>query len=708
MTEANAKPARRQMISSAVLTLLAAAVLLTAAASEASAQSKRKLNKGDDVQVRFLNKWWDGQVVDTNARGDVLAEFQFAGRAKQQAFKRREVRFLYEANALAPGRTWSDESGSFKILAALLAINSKTVTLRKEDMSEIQVPIARLSTSDQAFIKRKEKEFGPAAASAPEPPPTEKFQVTEGVFSDAFAAGGANRTALAPDPLPSFFKLEEGGVAFGMRHAHDRMGAVIPLGGADSWLLVAVENHGPTKKLPTQLLWASLSKKKIEATQLLPAGEIVLDYHQRSHRLLTYAVSKEDVFSKQPMLTLWESLPSKKEVVPIVRWESASGERAPNEPWARLVNGNIVLHRWSENEIVAWDVEAKAMRYRVKQEAFFSRASTLSGGRRYLFLPEDKRVRILEAATGRLACTLPAKDGAAAVAVTDDGRRLAVLSRSALTVWDLTDAQAEPLQYQAEAIGTPFGTTIAWVGDQRIMADSGPRGQVLFSLKHRVAIWNYQFDFSAIDDHLGGRRLREISNSHLVYAASVRSGSDRGLAVGAVQLPGPKVDEATASLDLDSLMILKRGSSVRLEIKAGQYASRVEKALRKEIEANGWTVSPDAAVTLVAEMKRGKQQTVTYRMTDGTEQSASVTPYISWLQLRVGKQLAWATAGGSGAPFFVEVRKGETVQSIVDKNQRPNPELFEKIDIPERISDPAKRLGFGVTKVTSRGLVVEE
>ena len=350
------------------------------------------------------------------------------------------------------------------------------------------------------------------------------------------------------------------------------------------------------------------------------------------------------------------------------------------------------------------------MRYRVTQESFFAPDPMLSGGRKYLFLPEDSNIRIFDTATGKVVCRLPVTDGAAAVAVSGDGGRAAVLGQSTVTVWNLTDAAAAPESYQAEAIGTPFTSTMRWVGNERLVVDHGAFGMALYSLGHKLTLWNYQFDFSEIKDWRG-KRLREVVNEHLVYSASVSGGSKTGFAVGAVRLPGPKVDEVAKTLDPLSLMVIKPGSAVRLVVNAGSDTPAVQAALEREITANGWRVTPDATIVVTAEMTRGQTQQVTYVPWNsfGKENgvSASVTPYISSIKIDLGKETAWQSSTSSGAPSMVSLSQGESVQAEIDKWQKPNVQFFNDLDIPANILDPAKRLGLGVTTVTNRGLIAK-
>jgi hypothetical protein len=690
----------RRSLSITVLLLLSLTLALFA-------QSSGPVRVGDEVEVFFLGKWQTAKVIETNKRGDVLAEFEFAGHPKRQVFKRSEVRFAYEADAIVPGRSWSDKSGQFKTRAALLRLDEGSVTLRKEDMKELKIAIDKLSDADQAFLKRLQKEIGPASARPPAPPPIEKFERSSVAKIDTAAPAFGSRSALTADPLPSSLRMQEGGFAFPIGGVFERLGAVLALGGADSWILAAVESGHANAMEASKLLWVTLGKREIGGQQLLPPGEIVLDYHPASHRLLTYAeLPGASTFERQRVLSLWEVLPADKQVKPVARWNVEPDERPTRDPWGRLVTPDLVLHRWKDHEYVAWDIAGKQLRYQIAQESFFAPLPTISGGRKYLFLPEDKGVKVFETATGKMLTMLPSEDGATGVALTEDGRRAAVLGRSTLTIWDLADTSAAPQRIQSEAIGSPFGAKLHWVDDQHLMADAGG-DQVLFSLQHKLALWSYHFDGNAVRES-NGRRLRDIVGGHLVYAASVQAGAERGLAVGAVKLPGPKVMEAAASLNIDDLMIVKPGTSVRVEVRAGAENARIQSLLERQIQANGWKLSPSAKVVVIAEMRQGETQTVTYRSFGfGGEESVTITPYISEVRVEADGKNAWHSMTSSGVPPSLRLPEGQSVQSEVDKWQKPNPQFFDTVTLPAKIFDPAKRNGIGLTNVTNRGLIAQ-
>jgi hypothetical protein len=682
--------------------------LFVAGVISASPCAAQTYKEGDIIEVYYLGSWLPATVVKTNARGEVLAEYTFATRPHQDVFKPEAVRAQYESGAIARGRVWSDPSGTFKVKASLLAVTDEDVTLRKQDMTEIKVALNKLSDGDKTYLKKLQSSMGLAGQRWPEPPPPESFSA--GADFGGWAAFGATnkRVAIEPDPLQQSMRLKQGGCGFPAEDFFDRLGTVLPVGAADQWLLAAVENDKPSAAFPTRLFWVSLARQKVERRQILPPDEKLLDYHAGARRALTYNELKDNGSPwGKGVLTVWETSAADEKVKPIVRWYTDTSRRAGYDPWGRLIDGKLVLYRAERQRYIVWDVAAKEARWQTMQESFFAPDVVLSGGRKYLFIPEDKEVRVLEAATGKWLTALPVSDGCSSVAISDDGRQAAVLGRSTLTVWDLTTADSQSRVFQAEAIGTPFTATTAWVGNERIMADSH-RGQSLFSLKNKMTLWHYDFDHNAVSEHWS-TRVREICDRHLVYAATFGTAGQHGLAVGAVQLPGPRVDEAEAALEREMLYIVKPGTAVRIDVNAGEHTDRVTKVLEQKVMANGWMLSPTATIALVAEMKRGEQQTVNYRLSrfgkPETTESATFVPYIASLRIQTGSATAWSSGTSSGAPPFVRLREGETVQAEVDKWQKPRPEFYDNVKIPDRILDPKYRDGLGTTLVTNRGLI---
>jgi hypothetical protein len=631
-----------------VVAALAFGLLMPAVA----ARSAEQLKKGDSVEVIYLRSWRPGVVVKPNYRGFVLVEFEFAGGTRQGTFRRNEVRLSSEKHP---------------------------------------------------------KESESSEAQPPQPLPVEEF-ASSGVPGSVSLpmSSSPERTALTPDPVPRYLKLKQGGAGFSMVNHFEAVGAILAVGGPDSWLLVSVEDFSGLNPSVTRLLWISTTRQKVEGRQLLPPGELVLDYLPPCHRLLTYSIfkdAKSELLGKAGTLTLWEVLPTDKAVQPVVRWDIGKYDPAGKPPWARLIDKDIVV-QWSRSrELTVWNVAEKKMLYSTLEEAQFPRAPALSGGRKYLFIPEDKRVRILEAATGRAVSVLPAPDMTTAVAPSDDGRRVAVLDNHSLTVWDITDPHAEPRRCNAVAIAAFADTKLWWAGEERVLAETNASPLVLYSIPHELPIWHYELHTHPAN-RLKGERDYSVVVGHLIYPAA--DGQRNVLAAGAVALPGPNVEDAVASLDRESLVAIKPGSTIQLDVKPCEHAERIRAALKKKIEANGWKLDPASSNVMLAEMGRGESTEVTFHMfRKGVEQKLTVTPDCASIRIRVDGEPAWMVSTGGISPIVL-LREGETPQGEIEKLQKPRVDFFEHIVIPNRIADPRKRLGLGVSKVTMGGLIPEE
>lgn len=657
---------------------------------------------GEEVAVMFLGEWRPGVVVEANAKG-VGVEYEFAGGTQKKVFPRNEVMYRFEVDAIYRVREWSDASGKFKIRAALMEIGDTKIRLKKPDLSELEIEIAKLGDSDKAFLADLQKKMKKNRIVLPVGPP-ETFDESSGV-SGAMGGPGESRIALTADPLPAFLKLKSGGVVFPRQHDADRLGTLLALGGSDRYLLAAIVNDRNDANISTKIVWASLEQKKVVGEHQLPAGEIVLDYHAPSHRLLTYWSNKRGGGARAA-LTVWEVLPTDEEPKKVVRWfSSVTDNRGLQDLWARFADKNTVIEKADRQAFVAWDLEKKEVRYRLSQEAFFAAQPVMSPGRKLLVIPEDKQVRIYDSVAGELVSTIPTGDHAAGVAVSEDGAKLAVLQRNSLAIWSLVSGDEAPKVFQAEAIGTPFTATLAWVDADHIMVSAAFRDLVLFSLKTKISLWNYQFDHRTISE-TWAHRVKDIVNGHLVYAAQVDDSGKTMMVVGAVGLPGPQVYAKEEGLDRDSLLLIKAGSAVRVEVNAGSDSMAIGKRLEQKLYANGWKIDGNAKITVKAEMRIGEEQSTTYRSTfGGGEQTVRIRPHISSITIEVDGKTAWQAGTATGAPMMMMLREGQTAQSEADKWNQPNRGFFDAVEIPQEILDPKYKTGLGSTDVTVRGLI---
>lgn len=691
------------------------AILSSMTGGGASAPAAEKYEVGEKIEVFFLNSWIPAEVVETNSKGMVRAKYSFANREQIEIFRPDAVRHEYESGAIWRGRIWSDASETYKIKAALLKVEPDRITLRTEDKRELKVEIAKLRESDQTFLRKLREEAGGGVPLALAPAPV-RFDVT----SVRTPAGGRSTGSparqvevassgfrLEPDPQRASLQLKQAGVPIPEGAPGDYLGSVIPLGGADAWLLAGIENSY-REKVPTRVMWASLAKSSVGGKQSFPAGETILDYHAPSKQLLTYAAREDEgERTKAPILTIWTAQPAAKEAQGIIAWQARLRDEdriGHAEPWARFVTGSLVVQRDSSHRLIAWDVAQKRAAWSTPQESFFAPRPVLSHNGKYLFLPEDRRLRILNPIDGAELGQVTTKDKCSAVALHADGKTLAVLASHTLLLIDLTGAS--PIrEITADAIGTPFATNLDWVTDQLIAVPRPPHGLILFSLEHAVPVWTYEFDSDVyrVDSRSG--RTRSLVGGHLAYAAKPL-GREVDYIVGAVKFPEERVIQLLGTIDRQSFMLMGPGTRVRTSVSAGANDSAVRAAVAQQVAANQWVEDPSAEYSLTAKIYQGQTQTVTYeRFSTGERMSVTSTPIVSEYTIQRGTDTLWTNATASGIPPILHLKEGQNVQTEAGRWQNPDIEFFTRSDIPHELFDPAKQGGLGVTDISVRGLV---
>lgn len=686
-----------------------------------AARAAERYELDEAVEVYFLNSWVPAKVRDYNKKGEVLGEFTFANRLKHEIFTPEKVRHLYESGAMTRGRLWCDATGQIKVKAALIKIAGGRVELRTEDSKDVSVAIDKLSSKDQTFIKQFQQKAGLAALPVPGLPTIVEFD-TGGAANipgpgrtttrhDGKANDESLRLQLAADPIRKGLELNQAGVGFPQASPNEKLSSLIALGGADNWMLASI---GEDASRPTRLMWVALAKESVKKIQMLPAGELLIDYHAASRQMLTYSKRKlaEDSSDEHPVLTVWQADPGTEEPQAIVSWNARlPGDKAwyMAAPWARFASASMVIQRSDDHRILAWDVSGKRLAWTTPQDSFSHPSPSLSAGCKYLLLPEEPGLRIIEAASGAQVAQVP-MNGCAGAAAHADGRWIAAANENKILILDLTGQEATRTVVP-RSVGAHTIMNFSWVGDDLLCFDRGVSGYVLFSIDLALPIWTYTFDGGAYwAQDRGSNRQRSIVDDHLVYAATFDVKGQKGLAVGAVKLPGEKAEAAIASLHRDDFLAVRAGSKFRVEVLAMDHSSEIRQALEKEIAANGWVYDESATNVLKAEYKRGEPREVKYelfaaRTADRQVQSATIVPYVATLKLMIGDAEAWQTMAISGPPYSVAMKDMSALQSEVDRNNTPNWSFFQTVEIPSEHIDPKKRDGVGKTSVTNRGLV---
>lgn len=698
----------------------------------------------EQVEVNtFFTKWTAGRVIEVNRARNVLCEYTSPFGLKRDWFTPNNIRRPYERDSLCRARMWKDTEGKFSVIAVALRVDDTKVVLRTEDSEKVEVPLEKLSTIDRAFLKRLIKATGGYTATGSHRGDTVTFDASSVVEVQPSSSA---HLSLAPDPLRSSLTLSEGGSAFEVGNAFDKIGAIIPLGGSDQWLLASLESSAGSEKskLPTRLMWVSVKKSKMSRMHPLSPGVRLKDYYAPLKLALTH-----DPHSPKPVLSLWKSEPGIEHGKLILSWYGSEiTQRTSDASWARFASDRIVVFRDSKRNLIAWDFRDRKGVWSTVQESAGAPAPQLTAGRRYLLVPESNRLRVIDPIAGQELQTIPVDGEIHSLSIADDGHHVVALLESSLIGLDLSSPD-ELKRVDVGSLDLPKTTTVQWLNQDVICLSTTDKEMLLFSLDRGIPLWRYEVDGGASYRNQGDDRVRRTLGSHLVYAATATAKkgnrTQRGIAVGAVKLPGEDASGFVKYLERDELVVFEGDQSVRIEVDALQDADAIRQTMTEQVEANGWTIDENSPNVVLAKLEKLPPIQVQYRTSGsgglfppitppritpprigipgssrGTPPSswpfgsgqreapkimtASVQPFLSSITLSIDGQPAWIAHSSVGVPTSMILREGDSLQERIDATQSPDVEFFRERDIPEAIINPAFREGLGTSLITNRGL----
>lgn len=677
-----------------------------------SANAQLKVVEGEDVKIFFLNDWIDATVVETKGKR-VLCEYSFASSLKQAVYDRKQIRRLYEFNGLDYGRMWESASGTFEIEASLLRFKGDEITLINPDLDELKVPLASLSKKDIRYVEKFRKQYlanvkrGLVPAATPDLPDVEVFDGSAGftMFNEE-----SENTTVDVGAIPSFLKeFKQAGYGFNKIRDDQKLIAVIPVGGPDQLVLMSFRERNvfnkESEKFQSQLYWVSLKKKKVVNFVSITHEDYAIDYDPKSRLLLTFN-RQEDFLSKTDNTpdnyTVWSLKAGEAAATPIIRFQ-AQGMGWADSQFGKIVNKQIVLIKAEKDLYEAYDIKNKKMAYALRSNSFFGAPVVITHDRRHLIIPEDGQVSIADAATGEFLMTKKVKERHCSGAnVNQDGTKLAALTEKNIYVWNLKALDEEPKIYAAPLIGSPFKSRIDWIDDDHILGESAS-SRVLYRLSLKLPVWSYQMDVRQY--FLNRDPLKNMVVGGMYFYVAEPDPFGGSIAVGAVSLPGPGVDKIAGDIDRKSLLLMKAGTKIRIEMDSVTQESKVKGWLKDKIENNDWVLDPSAELVLKASMGQSPRQTVIYEEFGfgGKQEKVTFTPHYANLKILNGEQIVWQTGTSTHAPHTIRARNA---QREVEKYQKPRIEFFRDVVVENEIIAPEYSRGFGLSKLGLRGIEV--
>ncbi len=328
---------------------------------------------GDPVQVKSWSSWYDGVVQEVKIGGAEVEYTRGSWGKKNEYFDLKDIRY---PNGEGPWREWSDASGGFKIIARYLARNETHVTILKEDQTELDVPIDRLS----APIKRLLKQTPIIARRPPlvtlagaellgdeeDLSPSQRMLTSRSRARNAAAAAPDLATVSIQIGTPvsqQTLRLPQAGLAFPIE-PKSTIGEVVPIGGSDGWVAISTEGDRWSPELLTTLYWANLSKRTSLAGPRFFPDQRFISYSPHQRRAVMYSV--KGTWNEPYQISTYRVSPGEKSAQPEITLDIPQKKHSFNREPIRveLVGDDLMLFGYA-GKISLWNLDERRVMYEV-------------------------------------------------------------------------------------------------------------------------------------------------------------------------------------------------------------------------------------------------------------------------------------------------------------------------------------------------------
>ncbi len=699
------------------LTLLSAALL---AADKKSGSSQQKLSKGDKVEVEWLGKKVTAEFVEYGPNGWITVKFKHDGITMNPTLPPAQVKVLAKKGnkvVNAPIRTWTDKTGKYTVKAKFVELKDDKVTLETEEGKTIAMALDKLSKDDQEAAKQAAREAdenpfkekgddeNPFESGTAKSDTADEDDVSEGDWShvETISVGEPGKWSLSPDAAPKLDNLASKPIVLSSTSKSKSGGELGAFESVDNLLFdrtrgqacVVIRDGTPGKDPEAKLQRVDLVQGKaqepvpytsaMKPVDIDPAGEQIV---ARSDQLFSHRQSA-------PAVSVWKM--GEKDLKLVRSWSPQDPDNihkaAPT--FARFVDADHVITVSFPGKLVLWKISKAKAVYRM--DLSNNGMPALSANRKYLAAPVNNGMFVFDALTGNTLGRLPGDPGVVtALSFRPDGTQLAALSTQRLLVWDLAKGDLYRDIYFSQPI---HGAAIDWLEKGYLMVG----GENLIDLERRIVLWRYQ--------HEAGRGLAhgygELGGLFW-YALTSQDRTQRGLFQA--RLPHEEALRTALALKPDELLAVRPGAKVSLNVAvqgdpgAQQTASQ---ALSGQLEQLGMSVASNSRLVLQASTETGKSQQISYRSIGpggpGVE-TANVTEQISKLRFIENGKVVWEAVSVSGAPYFLTIKQGETLQQALAPYQKPNIQFFSSVKIPQYVARPSEAGAYGASSLTPRGI----
>jgi hypothetical protein len=700
-------------------------------------QGNEKLSPGDRIEVDWAGQRCQGEFISYSPSGWLNIKFLFMGVEISPTLPPEKVRVLggggggVENAVKRPLRAWTDATGKFKQKARFVKLDGDELTLETEAGKTITMSLEKLSEADQAMARKIAAKAGPKSsgdrddnpfAGKADPDARPGSPAADGPGMDQ--AGGdpaavevstgnwRGRRKVTVDPQGAW-SVTVDGAAFPEKLATKPIPLPGPPQGSDAFFekidglfmgpgvgraCVRIVDSSPAKPRKSTLSVVDLVRGEVKDPVILPARMSLADVDRSCEFVLTLPdnIAVPGVLGPPPpSLGVWRIDGGSVEPVRVWNPQDPDNAHTGAPTSARFIDADHVFCVAFPGKLSVWHApEARAI---WSIDIAPGTSPAVSPGGKYLAATVGDRICLFDALTGKTAGCLAAVPGAVGnLSFRPDGAQLAMLSSQRLVVWDLQSGEV----YRDFSFAAVPAGSVDWLFGGYVLCG----GTSLVDLERRAVIWKY-----LADGHTGVPGGWGEIGGQFWYA--LQADGSRGRALYPASLPQDDVTRVVTGLDPEHLLAVRPGASFTLDVRvqgdAGEQ-QKVQQGLAERLAAAGMTIGQGGALVLQATTETGKSREMSYRAFGrlrGEAEKVTVTDQISRLRILEQGKPIWEQVVAGGAPAFLQIKEGQSLQEALAPYQKPNLQYFSEVNLPQYVARPAEDGAYGFSKLTPQGVV---
>jgi hypothetical protein len=499
---------------------------------------------------------------------------------------------------------------------------------------------------------------------------------------------GVKRLALNPsasktlgsDPAPPGVGAEAlGAVRFGGKYAHYEKFLTLDVAlGAAPMAVAAYSGGKEFQDVNSRLQLVDLKTSVFKGNFSGPAKLKMVHLSPSGKRLATRSEPGETWGPEY--LDIWDI--GENGLTHVATWlpYGAAREHSQSIDAVRWLDDSRLITLGGEGSLVMWQVDGAKAIYEIGTQS--SRIVMSPGGKQFA-LPTSEGVDIFSVESGVHFAHVPSVVGAASVAFSASGRRLAAVGPLGIEILDVTGTEA-PRQFY---LGDPG--SYQWLDDQFLLGSDG----LVVDSTSQTATWRYRRS-----------GIGWLDQGRYWYVV----GDDDNRTLVNIVLPHDAAKQAASAVtNVPDLFAVAPGMAVTLDVNLGDATATPEaiSLLTTAVQAAGLRVEAGQPIVLSARTRGGDSQEMKYRQMGGgwQEETISVPTRYYDVELLVNGQKVWSASSFQGAPHMPRLEEGDTIQSAVSREMGVSAGFVPRT-VPMRIVKAEYQKPRGESQLTERGV----